>query len=283
MYRTLIDAETLRRHLGEDGWRIFDCRAAASDRERGERVYREAHIPGARHADLDRVLAASPTALSGRHPLPDPDRLAAWLGEEGVDARTQIVAYDDVGGACAAARLWWLARWLGHQAVAVLDGGLPAWSEAGGRLDAGYAPRPQARHFDIRSPLAKFLDAAAVLRIVRGESAGVLVDARGAARFRGESEPLDSVAGHIPGALNRPYAENLGPDGRFLSPEKLRQRFGFAAAPAPSAVVHYCGSGVTAAHNALAMEHVGLAGSRLYVGSWSEWVSDRTRPVARDD
>lgn len=280
MYGTLIDAATLRRYLGEPGWRVFDCRAAAADPRRGERVYREGHLPGARHADLDRVLAAAPAPGSGRHPLPDPGRLARWLGREGVGVGTQMVAYDDAGGAFAA-RLWWLVRWLGHDFVAVLDGGLDAWRAAGGHLESGREPRPRARPFPVRPALAAAVDCAGVMRIVAGAAPGRLVDARGSARFRGESEPIDPVAGHIPGALNRPYAENLAADGRFLHPQVLAARFTDLGERTPGEIVHYCGSGVTAAHNVLAMEHAGLKGSRLYPGSWSEWISDRSRPVVQ--
>jgi thiosulfate/3-mercaptopyruvate sulfurtransferase len=280
-YATLVDSVTLRRHLGERGWRVFDCRASAVEREAGERAYREGHVPGARHADLDRVLASAPVAGSGRHPLPDASRLAAWFGEEGVGANTQIVAYDEASGAFAA-RLWWLARWLGHAATAVLDGGFAAWRETGGAAEAGIAAKPAAQAFEVRPALVSVADTADVLRIVAGQTPGVLVDARTVPRYRGESEPIDPVAGHIPGAHNRPFADNLARDGRFLPPEALRRRFAGLADGGAFEVVHYCGSGVTAAHNLLAMEHAGLHGSRLYAGSWSEWIADRTRPVARD-
>ncbi len=280
-YTTLIKAETLLRHLSKPGWRTFDCRASASDPQVGIRAYRAGHIPGARHADLDHVLAAPPGPATGRHPLPDRGMLTAWFSREGVGPDTQIVAYDDACGMFAA-RLWWLVRWLGHASVAVLDGGLEAWRAAGGALVPGTATAPQAAKFTARPSLTEFVTAAEVLRIVAAETPGVLVDARAAPRYRGESEPLDPVAGHIPGARNRPFAGNLDADRRFLPVPKLRERFGELAADHAERVVHYCGSGVTACHNLLAMEHAGLSGSKLYAGSWSEWIRDRRRPVARD-
>lgn len=279
MYKTLIEAETLRRHLGGADWRVFDCRCSLADPAAGRQAWLAGHVPGARHADLDRVLSAPPGPTTGRHPLPGRRALADWFGSEGVDANTQIVAYDDIGGAFAA-RLWWLARWLGHEAVAVLDGGLAAWREAGGSLESGETPAPAPADFEAGEPLGGFLQAAETLAIVRGQAEGVLADARAAPRYRGETEPLDPVAGHIPGARSLPHAGNLDERGRFLDPGRLRERFAALAAGDPRRVVHYCGSGVTACHNLLAMEHAGLAGSRLYAGSWSEWICDSARPVA---
>jgi thiosulfate/3-mercaptopyruvate sulfurtransferase len=280
-YTTLIDATELRRHADAADWRVFDCRASVSDPTVGRAQYLEGHIPGARHADLDQVLAAPRAPTTGRHPLPDREALATWFGREGVGESTQIVAYDDAGGAFAA-RLWWLARWLGHEAIAVLDGGLNAWCEAGGELESGQANTPAPADFPIHRSLVTLLDAEEVLAIVHGEASGSLVDARAAPRYRGESEPIDPTAGHILGARNRPFADNLDEDGRFLDREKLHARFA-AVADDPAQVVHYCGSGVTACHNVLAMERAGLAGSRLYAGSWSEWIRDPSRPVARGD
>ncbi|HEX5313947.1 MAG TPA: sulfurtransferase [Gammaproteobacteria bacterium] len=278
-FRTLIDAEDLRRHRDGPGWCVFDCRCSPFDPAVGRSAYLAGHIPGARHADLDWVLAGPKTATSGRHPLPARAVLAEWLGREGVGGASQVVAYDDAGGAFAA-RLWWLLRWLGHERVAVLDGGLTAWCEAGGELEAAEAPSVPAAAFTPGEPLGQCLDAAEVLEISRERSPGVLVDARAAPRYRGESEPVDAVAGHIPGALNRPYGGNLDASRRFLDRERLRERFA-GLSRNPSLVVHYCGSGVTACHNVLAMEHAGLTGSRLYAGSWSEWIRDPERPVTR--
>lgn len=280
-YKTLVDAEALREHSAASDWRVFDCRCSPSDPEVGRKQYLEGHIPGARHADLDRVLAARPDAQTGRHPLPDRGKLAAWLGREGVGEGTQMVACDDAGGAFAA-RLWWLARWLGHDAVAVLDGGLKAWCDAGGRLESVEPQAGSEAIFPVRESLVAVVDANEVLGIVQGRAAGRLVDARAAPRYRGESEPIDPVAGHISGARNRPFAENLDDKGRFLAPERLRRRFA-GLEDAPRDVVCYCGSGVTACHDVLAMEHAGLHGPRLYAGSWSEWIRDPERPVSRGD
>lgn len=279
-YTTLISADELKAHLGRPGWRIFDCRCSASDPSIGAKLYREGHLPGARHADLDRVLAAKPGPYTGRHPLPDPDALAAWLGREGVGETTQIVAYDDAGGAFAA-RLWWLARWLGHEAAAVLDGGMRAWEAAGGHLESGTADAPGPTRFPRRKPLAAEADVHEVTRIVSNLHPGRLLDARDRRRYLGEHEPIDPVAGHIPGARNHPFKENLDADGRFLSRQQLRLRFAPLVRD-PGQMVHYCGSGVTACHNVLAMEHAGLTGSRLYPGSWSEWIRDPGRPIEID-
>lgn len=278
-YTTLVSAEALAAHLDDPGWRIFDCRCSASDPAIGEQRYREGHLAGARHADLDRVLAAPPGPGTGRHPLPDREALAAWLGTEGVGNDTQVVAYDDAGGAFAA-RLWWLMRWLGHEAVAVMDGGLQAWQAMGGDLEAGAAPAPEPMPFEAGPPRVADVDTREVADIVLGVREGCLIDARNPQRYRGENEPIDPVAGHIPGAGNLPYSGNLDRQGLFLPQKKLRQRFATLNED-PRAVVHYCGSGVTACHNLLAMEHAGLHGSRLYPGSWSEWIRDPARPVEK--
>ncbi len=278
-YTTLVSAETLNAHLGKAGWKIFDCRCSASDPSAGEERYLAGHLPSARHADLDRVLAAPPDASSGRHPLPDRQSLATWLGAEGVGNDTQVVTYDDAGGAFAA-RLWWLMRWLGHEAVAVLDGGLQAWQALGGSLETGETRAPDPAQFEAGPSLVAPVDIEDVAAIVQAHRPGRLIDARSPGRYRGENEPLDPVAGHIPGAENYPFSENLDPQHLFLPPEKLRERFR-ALSMNPGEIVHYCGSGVTACHNVLAMEHAGLHGSRLYPGSWSEWIRDPSRPVAK--
>ncbi len=278
-YQTLVDVKTLMQHLGDPVWRIFDCRCSPADPEAGRRAYLEGHILGARHADMDRVLAATPMSHTGRHPLPERELLGSWLGAEGVGGDTQIVAYDDAGGAFAA-RLWWLARWLGHDATAVLNGGLDAWRAAGGSLEQSDTAVPVAADFPVREPLGGVVDVQDVLAIVRGARRGRLVDARSRERYTGETEPLDPVAGHIPGALNLPFAGNLKPDKTFRSRDELRARFG-SAGFWPEEAVHYCGSGVTACHNILAMEYAGLSGSTLYPGSWSQWIRDPERPVER--
>ncbi len=274
---TLIDAATLHAHLDDPRWVVVDCRFSLMDTEAGHRAYRESHLPGARYVHLDEDLSGSITPATGRHPLPDPVRLARKLGDRGIGPGTQVVAYDDLGGMLAAARLWWVLRWLGHEAVAVLDGGFPAWRRAGLPLTAEL-PSVQSTTFDLQTNDQLWLTAAQVLAL---SAESVVLDARAAARFRGEMEPIDPVAGHIPGAVNLPTEGNLTADGHFLPVAKLRARFAATLGERPpTTVVHSCGSGVTACHNLLAMEAAGLRGSRLYAGSWSEWIRDPGRPVA---
>lgn len=276
-YTALIDADTLRPHLDDPGWIVVDCRFSLMDAEAGRRAYAEGHLPGARYAHLDGDLSGPVTPATGRHPLPDSARLAQKLGEWGIGSCTQVVAYDDVGGMLAAARLWWLLRWLGHAACAVLDGGIAAWRRAGLPLTAEFpAVRPTV--FEARPNDRLWLTTARVQALPADE---LLLDARTAARYRGEMEPIDPVAGHVPGAVNLPTENNLADDGRFLPIDVLRARFAaILGGRSPKAVVHHCGSGVTACHNLLAMEAAGLSGSRLYAGSWSEWIRDPNRPVA---
>ncbi|CDH46037.1 sulfurtransferase [Candidatus Contendibacter odensensis] len=276
-YDTLIDATTLNAHCCDPDWVVVDCRFTMADIEAGERAYRESHIPGARYAHLDADLSSPITPVTGRHPLPDPTRLAHTLGKWGIGPDTQVVAYDDMGGMLAAARLWWLLRWVRHRAGAVLDGGFPAWQRACLPLTAEL-PIVRPVIFDAKPDHQHWLTTAQVLALPADE---VLLDARGAARYQGEMEPIDPVAGHIPGAINLPTDGNLTPDGHFLPPVELRARFATALGRRlPDAVVHSCGSGVSACHNLLAMETAGLNGSRLYAGSWSEWIRDPARPVA---
>jgi len=276
-HTTLITAATLQAHLDDPDWVVVDCRFNLADPAAGRRAYQAGHIPGARYAHLDEDLSAPVTATTGRHPLPDPARLAATLGAWGIGPGTQVLAYDDLGGMLAAARLWWLLRWLGHTAVAVLDGGLPAWTRAGLPLSTD-VPVIAARTFIARPDDRLWLTVEQVQGLPAHE---LLLDARGAARYRGEMEPIDPVAGHMPGALNLPTESNLAADGCFLPAAALRARFAALLGERPAArVVHSCGSGVTACHNLLAMEVAGLSGSRLYAGSWSEWIRDPQRPVA---
>jgi thiosulfate/3-mercaptopyruvate sulfurtransferase len=236
------------------------------------------HLPGARFVHLDHDLSAPKTGRNGRHPLPDPERIARRAGELGIGNGTQVVAYDASGGYYAA-RLWWTLRWLGHDAVAVLDGGWDAWVRAGLPVTSA-APALAPARFVSRIRNDSSIPAAQIAARI-GQRPPLLVDARSPDRYRGENETLDPVAGHIPGAINRFFKLNLEADGCFKPPAVLRQAFSSAlGGTPPSQVVHYCGSGVTACHNLLAMEVAGLAGSRLYPGSWSEWVSDRSRPVA---
>ncbi len=276
-YQTLISAQDLVRHLHDPDWRIFDCRHDLRDPEFGRRAYQTGHLPGAMHLHLDEDLSGAMTGANGRHPLPDADQLVARLEACGVGNHTQVVAYDDVGGMFAA-RLWWLLRWLGHRRVAVLDGGLQAWGRAAGPLSRelpGAAPLPYVM---APEPLAVDLD-----DVVDhlSDPQRLLLDARSPDRFRGENETLDPVGGHIPGATNRWFHDNLGADGCFKQASVLREEFGqLLKGRNAGHVVHQCGSGVTACHNLLAMESAGLTGSRLYPGSWSEWCADPARPVA---
>lgn len=277
-FSTLVDAGTLARHLNDPGWRVFDVRHQLADTEYGERVYGQGHIPGALFLHCDRDLSGPTTGSNGRHPLPDPAVLAARLAASGVGADTQVVVYDDSQGMIAG-RLWWLLRWLGHDMVAVLDGGLDAWRAQGGPLTKD-VPIPRSAAFEAR-PRDWVVDAHDVL--IHLESAGMrLIDARSPDRFRGENETMDPVGGHIPGARNRFFRDNLGPDGRFKPAAALRTEWLAALRDAvPEQVVHQCGSGVSACHNILAMEVAGLPAPRLYAGSWSEWCADPHRPVAR--
>ncbi len=276
-YTTLIDTATLNAHLHDPDWVIVDCRFNLMEPEAGRRAYRENHLPGARYAHLNDDLSGPITLTTGRHPLPDPARLAQRLGAWGISQDTQVVAYDDLGGMLAAARLWWLLRWVGHDAVAVLDGGLAAWLAAGLALTTEPPIAPLTR-FDARPDDQLWLTAA---QVQASPPENPVLDARGAARYRGEMEPVDPVAGHIPGAVNLPTEGHLTPEGGFLPTAMLRARFEAALqGRPPAAVVHSCGSGVTACHNLLAMEVAGLRGSRLYSGSWSEWIRDPRRPIA---
>jgi len=277
-YSILIDPQTLYDHLNDPNWVVVDCRFSLADPEAGRRAYRQGHIPGARYAHLDEDLAGLRTLVSGRHPLPDPARLTGTLGVWGIHNATQVVAYDDAGGTIAA-RLWWLLRWLGHRQCAVLDGGLPAWRRQGLPLSTAI-PKPLPALFIERHNDALWVDSAYVLGHL-DRDAGLLLDARAAARYRGETEPLDPVAGHVPTAVSLPLEGNLTAEGCFLEPDALQERFtAVIGGRGPASVVHMCGSGVTACHNLLAMEVAGLSGSRLYPGSWSEWIRDPARPVA---
>jgi len=278
-YTTLVDAATLKARLDDPGWLVIDCRHQLADPGWGERAYAEGHIPGAFFLHCDRDLSGPPTGRNGRHPLPRREALAARLGAIGVGPETQVVAYDDAHGMIAG-RLWWLLRWVGHDRVALLDGGLQAWLAAGGAM-AAEAPTPQPVTFTTgASADAEPVAADDVLE--RLETPNMhLVDARSADRYRGESETIDPVGGHIPGAVNRFFRDNLRPDGRFKPAAELRAEWlAVLAGALPEQVVHQCGSGVSACHNLLAMELAGLPGSRLYAGSWSEWCADRGRPVA---
>ncbi|SAI43283.1 thiosulfate sulfurtransferase [Bordetella ansorpii] len=261
--------------------RIFDVRHDLMDATAGRRAFEPGHVPGARFLDHETELCAPKTGANGRHPLPERDRFAGLMAAHGVRPETLVAAYDASGGTFAA-HLWWMLRWIGHDRVVVLDGGWQAWNAAGLPVQAGPAA-PLAPLADAKAgkPLAGTVDVQAVLANI-DKPAFSLIDARAANRYRGETEPIDPVAGHIPGALNRPNSENLEADGRFKAPAQLRAEFDtLLAGRAPESIVHQCGSGISACHNLLAMEMAGLGGSRLYPGSWSEWVADPSRPVAK--
>lgn len=279
-YTTLIEAAELAARLEDPDWAIVDCRFTLGDAARGRNAYRRGHVPGAVYAHLDEDLS-SPLipGKTGRHPLPEVEELAARFSQWGIARGVQVVAYDDATGALAAARLWWLLRWLGHEAVAVLDGGWRAWREGGYLTRSGVESR-SARRFLPRLRPEMVVSSEEVLAM-RGDPTCRIVDARAADRYRGENETIDPVAGHIPGAISAPYLDNLDAQGRFLPPEALRARFLelLGGAP-PSRAAFYCGSGVTAAHDLLALAHAGLGEGRLYAGSWSEWIVDPARPIA---
>ena len=277
MYTTVIDCTTLAQHLQETAWLVVDCRFNLADTEYGRRVYAQGHIPGAHYLHLDDDLSSPIAPDSGRHPLPDVEKLAATLRALGLRNNTQVVVYDDNGGAMAG-RLWWLLRWMGHQAVAVLDGGWQAWQQQQGTLSPD--PPKILAEGNFQPQLQSGFTVTA-LDLRQANSPWQLVDARAAERFRGEMEPIDPIAGHIPGALNRPLTDNLQ-NGYFKSAGQLRAEWEQVLQGCNLAqIVHMCGSGVTACHNQLAMEVAGLSGTRLYPGSWSEWIRDPQRPIAK--
>jgi thiosulfate/3-mercaptopyruvate sulfurtransferase len=278
-FTTLISVADLAEHLDDPNWVICDCRHDLVDTGAGRRAHAESHIPGARFVHLDEDLSAPKTGTNGRHPLPDTDQFIRRLGRFGISSTSQVVSYDASGGFYAA-RLWWMLRWLGHDAVAVLDGGWDAWRKAPHPV-TDQIPVIIAAQFTLRRRADMACDAGTIVA-KSGKPKPRLLDARSPDRYRGENETLDPVAGHIPGAGNRFFKLNLDAAGGFKPPAALRQDFeAILGAVPPSEVVHYCGSGVTACHNLLAMEIAGLSGSRLYPGSWSEWCSDPSRPVAK--
>lgn len=275
---TLVSPDDLASHLGDPVWAVIDCRFDLADTAWGERAYLDAHIPGSVYAHLDRDLSGTPTGANGRHPLPEADRLATTFGGWGVDDAVQVVAYDQDSGMYAS-RLWWLLRFMGHDAVAVLDGGWARWVATGGPARSGRESR-QARAFASRVRPRMVAPVGEVTALM-GDPGVRLVDARAPERYRGDVEPIDPVAGHIPGAVNHFYQANLDASGVFLPAAALRARLAAVlGSVAPDHVVVYCGSGVSACHDLLALERAGLHGARLYAGSWSEWCSDPARPVA---
>jgi thiosulfate/3-mercaptopyruvate sulfurtransferase len=276
MYRTLIQAEELRAHLDDADWVVVDCRYDLTDHQAGRRAYLEGHVPGAVYVDMETDLSAPKAPGTGRHPLPSPLQLTALFGRLGIGNGAQVVVYDAAGGMMAA-RFWWLLRYMGHEPVAVLDGGWPSWRDGGNPAASGEQSHRRVEfHGQPREDL--LVQAEAVL------NQPCLVDSRDPARYRGEVEPLDPVAGHIPGAINYFCKNNLDGQGRFQTATALRAQLAavFGSTPAEQATF-YCGSGVTACHNILAAVHAGFPQSRLYPGSWSEWCADPARPVASGD
>jgi len=276
-YTTLVDTDVLAEHLDDPDWVVFDCRFTLSDPDAGLRAYNEGHIPGARYAHLDNDLSSPVSVTTGRHPLPDPERLATKLGAWGVDASKQVVVYDDTFGAMAV-RMWWVLKWLGHENVALLDGVFPKWLREKREITKA-VPVIRSTTFVPNPDDSMWITAEEVAAITEGK--GVIIDARAEERYSGEVEPLDKVAGHVPGAINLPWEDNLDLGGDFLPPDELRELYGPLVGQHPvTDVIHMCGSGVTACHNLLAMEHAGIKGARLYAGSWSEWITDSSRPIA---
>jgi thiosulfate/3-mercaptopyruvate sulfurtransferase len=271
----LISAQTLQQHLNDPNWVIFDCRHDLFDLAKGERLYREGHIPGAHFANIDIDLSGEKTGKNGRHPLPSPAAFIAFLARHGVSHQSTIVAYDDVGGQFAS-RLWWMCRWVGLTNAGLLDGGITKWLADGHALSTTVPVSSRAALSGHANPL--MLISADELLPRLHDANFALIDARAPERYRGDVEPIDPVAGHIPGALNRFYKDNLNADMTFKSPAVLREQFD-AMLGKRSEVVHQCGSGVTACANIFAAELAGVENSKLYAGSWSEWVSDASRPV----
>ncbi len=278
MHTTLIDVHTLYRHHQDPDWRVIDARFSLADAGQGAREYGECHVPGAVYAHLDEDLSGPIIrGVTGRHPLPTVDRAAEVFSRLGIDGDVQVAVYDGAGGSVAA-RVWWMLRWMGHDAVAVVDGGWPAWLGAGMPVTKD-VPQIASRRFkaNVRPHLVTDVEGVDGYRV---NEAWAVLDARTSERFRGEQEPIDPVAGHIPGARCATFDENLGEDGCFLPPEDLRRRFEKLLGGVPvECTVNYCGSGVSACHNLLAIAHAGLGDAVLYPGSWSEWITDEDRPV----
>ena len=288
MYTTLISVSQLQA-LQNQGTplMVFDCSGDLMNPASADALYAQVHVAGAQRAHLDQHLSTHDAALAvngGRHPLPSRDHMATWLGSLGFTNSMQAVVYDR-NRANYCGRLWWMLKWLGHDAVAVLDGGLQAWEAAGGAVQSSNdnsAPNPNPETtFQLRAPLRELVQTTEVVQQL-GRATQTLIDARAAARYRGEVEPLDPIAGHVPGALNRPFTENLNADGFFKTPEQLQQEFAhLLAGREPATVVHHCGSGVSAVPNILAMEIAGLGHTALYAGSWSEWSNTPGLPCAK--
>jgi thiosulfate/3-mercaptopyruvate sulfurtransferase len=280
-YKTVIGVSDLSAHFSDANWVILDCRFDLSLPDQGYQDYLAGHIPGAQYVDLEADLSEPVTPDSGRHPLPGLDALKQTFSRLGIDPQCQVVAYDDAGGGYAA-RTWWSLRYAGHPRVAVLDGGFPAWVAGGFPLRAGLETRP-AVHFQ-SDPRDEMWVGADILMAQLGDEAQILLDSRAAERYQGEDEPIDALAGHIPGAINRPWQDNLRPDGIWKEPDVLKQEYEAVLNGRPAAALTtYCGSGVTACHTILSMAHAGYTGMRLYPGSWSEWIRDPARPIIGPD
>ncbi len=282
-YELLISAEELQELLAnKKPVCVFDCTFDLADAALGHKQYLESHISGAVYAHLDKALSDKHGAgvSGGRHPLPTRERFASWLSSVGLANDMQAVVYDR-NGANYCGRLWWMLKWAGHANVAVLDGGLQAWQAAGGAVASGEEPAHFQTSFALNPEISKLVATQTVAGNL-GRPIQTLIDARGAPRFRGEVEPLDPIAGHIPGALNRPFGQNIGADGKFKPAEQLKAEFEtLLAGRDPATVVHHCGSGVSAVPNILAMQIAGLGVTGLYAGSWSDWCSDASRPMAQ--
>ncbi|MGR8929254.1 MAG: sulfurtransferase [Gammaproteobacteria bacterium] len=278
-HTTLISATELAKHLDKPDWVIVDCRFSLADSAAGSKAYRHEHIPGARYADLNKNLSSPVKSYTGRHPLPNFSVLSQQLGQWGISNRSQVVVYDDASGAFAG-RMWWLLRAMGHQHVAVLDGGIRQWQKLNLPMTTRL-PKVTAASFRCYLDRNQWLDSSAVENGLASRSI-TLIDARTPERYAGQQEPIDPVAGHVPKAINRPFQLNLDKNGLFLPAEQLRTHFQtLISSRSPKQVVHMCGSGVTACHNLLAMEVAGLQGSKLYAGSWSEWIVNENRTIAR--
>ena len=278
-FRTLISTAVLASHMDDPAYAIVDCRAKLDDLGWGAREHAIAHIPGAAYADLTHDLSGPKSGTNGRHPLPDPHALAQVFSRLGIGDGVQVVAYDQENGMFAA-RLWWLLRWMGHDAVAVLDGGFRRWTAEGRATEPGDLRRT-AREFTGAPRAEMSVDVTTVASRLGGDRPR-LVDARSPERYRGDTEPIDRVGGHIPGARNHFFQWNLDEQGLFRTPEELRGKITASVGDVPAdQIVCYCGSGVTACHNLLAFEHAGLSGAKLFAGSWSEWSSDPKRPIEK--
>ncbi|HNB54394.1 MAG TPA: sulfurtransferase [Anaerolineales bacterium] len=291
MYTTLITPENLQKNLNTPNWIIFDCRTELSNSGAGRHAYEQGHLPGALYADLNKDLCgpilSRPGGFTetGRHPLPDVQTFVATLNRWGVTNQTQVIAYDDKGGGLSAARLWWMLRWVGHDAVAVLDGGWQGWVGNGYpvSVEPPLAPNPDRKPFKAQMRPQLLADADEVLKAREDFSPLLVFDSRAPERYRGETEPIDPVAGRVPWALNAPYTQTQTPNGFFRLQKELKAHFeSLLGNTEAKNTIFYCGSGVTAAANLLALKYAGLGDGKLYSGSWSNWITDPTRPIGKD-